>query len=105
MYHFSTRSCCITLTHNLLSQKICVHHTQGQIETVYKFLEERNGLDVLDDKFIEIATKEILAEKKTRAQISHEIKRKEKAVSIIKQKYRTSSLSSEDIHLCLYSIW
>jgi hypothetical protein len=77
---------------------------KGQIETVYKFLEERNGLDVLDDKFIEIATKEILAEKKTRAQISHEIKRKEKAVSIIKQKYRTSSLSSEDIHLCLYSI-
>jgi hypothetical protein len=72
---------------------------------VYKFLEERDGLDVLDDQFIDIATREILAEKKTRAQISVDIKRKEKAVALIKQKYRRPSLSSEDIHLCLYSIW
>ena len=78
---------------------------KGSIETVYKFLEERNGLDMLEDKYIEIATREVLAGKKSRAQISHEIKQKEKAVSLLKQKYRTASLSSEDIHLCLYSIW
>mmetsp|Transcript_12407 Transcript_12407/g.18792 ORF Transcript_12407/g.18792 Transcript_12407/m.18792 type:complete len:887 (+) Transcript_12407:81-2741(+) len=77
---------------------------KGPIETVYKFLEEKDGLAVLDDKLIDIATREILAEKKTRAQITHEIKRKEKAVSILKQKYCTRLLSSEDIHLCLYSI-
>lgn len=72
---------------------------------MYKFLEEKNGLDMLDDKLIEIATREVLAGKKSRAQISTEIKHKEKAVSILKQKYRTTTLSSEDIHLCLYSIW
>jgi len=77
---------------------------KGNIETVYKFLEEKDSLEILDDKLIDIATREILAEKKTRAQIGVEIKRKEKAVSILKQKYRTSSLSSDDIHLCLYSI-
>ena len=68
-------------------------------------MEERGGLAVLEDKFIEVATREVLAEKKTRAQINNEIKRKEKAVALIKQKYRSNSLSSEDIHLCLYSIW
>ena len=68
-------------------------------------MEERGGLDVLEDKLIDIATREVLAEKKSRAQINNEIKRKEKAVAVIKQKYRSSSLSSENIHLCLYSIW
>lgn len=77
---------------------------KGPIETVHKFLEERGGLDVLEDKLIDIATREVLAEKKSRAQINNEIKRKEKAVAVIKQKYRSSSLSSENIHLCLYSI-
>jgi hypothetical protein len=68
-------------------------------------LEERDGLGLLDDKLIDIATKEVLSGKKTRAEISLEIKRKEKAVSILKHKYQNSSLSTEDIHLCLYSIW
>ena len=77
---------------------------KGPIESVYKFLEDRGGLDVLSDKFIEVATEEILAGKKTRATIDSEIRRKEKAVAHIKRKYQTSKLSSEDIHLCLYSI-
>lgn len=77
----------------------------GKIKTVYKFLEERGGLAVLEDKLIEIATREVLAEKKTRAQINNEIRRKERAVAHIKQHYCTRDLSSEDIHLCLYSIW
>jgi hypothetical protein len=33
-----------------------------------------------------------------------EISRKERAVSTLKRKYATSQLSSEEIHLCLYSI-
>eukprot|EP00540_Astrosyne_radiata_P010705 CAMPEP_0116857942 /NCGR_PEP_ID=MMETSP0418-20121206/20851_1 /TAXON_ID=1158023 /ORGANISM="Astrosyne radiata, Strain 13vi08-1A" /LENGTH=436 /DNA_ID=CAMNT_0004491717 /DNA_START=119 /DNA_END=1429 /DNA_ORIENTATION=- len=76
----------------------------GSIETVYKFLEQRQGIALLEDKNIEIATEEVLAERKTRAKIAAEIKRKEKAVEQLKIKYRSSRLSSEEIHLCLYSI-
>ena len=76
----------------------------GEIYSVYKFLEERDGLALLEDPLIEIATEEVLAERKTRAKIQAEIKRKEKAVASLKQKHRTMQLSSDDIHLCLYSI-
>jgi hypothetical protein len=37
---------------------------QGPIETVYNFLEERDGLGVLNDNLLDIATKEILADKR-----------------------------------------
>jgi len=77
---------------------------KGPIVTVYQFLQERNGLNLLRDGLIETATQEILAEKKSRTKIQNEIKRKEKAVAHLKTKYRTMNLSSEDIHLCLYSI-
>ena len=71
---------------------------------MYSFLEERGGLPILDDKCIDIATREVLPEKKSRDQIATEIKKKEKAVSLIKQRYRSLNLSSDDIHMCLYSI-
>jgi hypothetical protein len=71
---------------------------------VYKFLEERNGLALLEDGLIERATEEILALKKSRAQIDNDIRRKEQAVSALKRKHKSSQLSMEDIHLCLYSI-
>jgi hypothetical protein len=74
------------------------------IKSVYKFLEERRGLDMLSDKLIEVATEEILAGKKSRSKIDQQIRQKEKAVNVLKRKYRTSRLSSEDIHMCLYSI-
>ena len=74
------------------------------IETVYKFLQERNGLALLEDKWIEIATEEILAGRKSRDQINVEIRRKEKAVQALKRRYKSDQLSFEDIHLCLYSI-
>jgi len=76
----------------------------GPIQSVYKFLEERGGLDVLSDKLIDTATEEILAGKKSRAKIDNQIRAKERAVNQIKRKYRTDRLSSDDIHLCLYSI-
>lgn len=78
---------------------------KGPIETVYKFVEDRGGIALLEDKLIETATEEILSLRKTRAQISREIQRKERAVTHLKSKYQSSKLSSEDIHLCLYSIW
>ncbi|GMI32642.1 hypothetical protein TrCOL_g12184 [Triparma columacea] len=72
--------------------------------TVYKFLEEHGGTDLLRDKYIEIATQEILAGKKDRGTIQHEIRKKEKAVKYLKEKYSTVQLSEDDIHTCLYSI-
>lgn len=77
---------------------------QSPIETVYKFLQERGGLALLSDKWVETATEEILADKKTRAQIQTEIQRKERAVTSLKRKYASSQLSLDEIHLCLYSI-
>jgi hypothetical protein len=67
-------------------------------------LEERNGVALLDDNLIEIATAEVLPGKKTRAKITAEIKQKERAVATLKSKYRSSKLTVDDIHLCLYSI-
>lgn len=74
------------------------------IQTVYRFLEERNSVSLLSDAHIETATQEILAEKKSRSQINNEIRSKERAVAFLKRKYSSSRLSEEDIHLCLYSI-
>jgi len=47
---------------------------KGPIESVYKFLEERDGLGLLSDKLIETATEEILAGKKSRARIDQEVR-------------------------------
>jgi Protein of unknown function (DUF2009) len=75
------------------------------IQTVYKFLDERDGLGLLRDPNIEIATEEILATPgKSRAIIDNQIRRKEKAVAQLKRKYQSAVLNMEDIHLCLYSI-
>jgi hypothetical protein len=76
---------------------------KSPIETVYKFLEERDGIALLSDKLIETATEEILSGK-SRMAVDNQIKAKERAVAYIKKKYRTATLSTEDIHLCLYSI-
>ena len=72
---------------------------------MYKFLEEHGGLALLDNKLIKVATEEILGLRKTRAQVSKEIQRKERAMAQLKSRYQSSKLSSEDIHLCVYSIW
>merc|ERR1712232_779111 len=53
----------------------------------------------------ELATEEILATpEKSRETIAAQIRRKEKAVAIIQETHVSSTLSREDIHLCLYSI-
>jgi hypothetical protein len=75
------------------------------IQTVYRFLEQRHGLALLQDQNIEIATEEILAGPgKSRAMIDNQIRRKERAVAQLKRQYQSMSLSTDDIHLCLYSI-
>jgi hypothetical protein len=77
---------------------------KGPIESVYKFLEERGGLALLSDELIETATVEILSLGRPRTVIDTEIRKKERAVNVLKRKYQTSRLSQDDIHLCLYSI-
>jgi len=80
-------------------------NVKGELRTVYEFLKERAAEGMLDDKYIEVATREILPDRgKTRAQIQKEIRQKEKAVAYLKEKYSGYRLSEDDIHMCLYSI-
>ncbi|CAM0137835.1 unnamed protein product [Umbelopsis sp. WA50703] len=74
------------------------------IKTVYSFLKERNGLDVLKNEIILLATMEIVPTGKTRMQIQSEIKRKERSIEQLSKKYRHSNLSTDEIRHCLYSI-
>ena len=75
------------------------------VRTVYDVLREAGGLDLLEDKYIHIATAEVLPDKsKSRQMIQTEIKRKEKAADIIVQKYSSPRLSTDTIRSCMYSI-
>ncbi|KAF0533400.1 tRNA uridine 5-carboxymethylaminomethyl modification enzyme [Gigaspora margarita] len=74
------------------------------IKTVHSFLEERNGLDVLYDEKVAIATREIKPEGKSRHQINSEIRQKERAVEFLSHRYDNHKLSSDEIKTCLYSI-
>jgi len=75
------------------------------IATVYRLLESRGALEILQDQYIHIATMEIIDDKeKHRSDIQREIKKKEKAVEYISNKYKTSRITDEEIKLCLRSI-
>ncbi|CAG8788482.1 22444_t:CDS:10, partial [Gigaspora margarita] len=67
-------------------------------------LMERNGLDVLYDEKVAIATREIKPEGKSRHQINSEIRQKERAVEFLSHRYDNHKLSSDEIKTCLYSI-
>lgn len=73
--------------------------------TVASYLEERNGLDLLDDPLVHIATREITSNGKPRRHVQREIAEKERAVAILAKKYGTSrALDDDGIRRCLYSI-
>lgn len=73
--------------------------------TVASFLEERDGLALLDDPLVEMATREIIPDKKPRRLVQREINEKERAVNVLAKRYRnTRTLSDEDVKRCLYSI-
>jgi len=75
------------------------------LKTVYSFLENRkNGIELLQDNIIAVATQEILPNNKTRKQIQKEIKIKENAIEHLASKYANSELSKDEIKRCLYSI-
>ncbi|KAJ9076103.1 hypothetical protein DSO57_1029379 [Entomophthora muscae] len=74
------------------------------IKTVHEFLKERDGLELLSHEYMMLATKEIIAEGKSRSAIQLEIKQKERAIEALSQKFSSSDLSADDIRNCLYSI-
>lgn len=75
-----------------------------EIKTVHSWLSEHNADKLLDDPLVEMATREIIPDNKSRYDIQKEIKMKERAIETLAKKYSTSSLSSEDVKQCLYSI-
>ncbi|KAJ2460471.1 hypothetical protein GGF42_000814, partial [Coemansia sp. RSA 2424] len=74
------------------------------IKTVYSVLESLGVLYILEDEMVAVATKEILALGKARAQIQLEIKQKERAIEYLCKAYATSDCPAEVIRQCLYSI-
>ncbi|KAF9316768.1 hypothetical protein BG003_001565 [Podila horticola] len=74
------------------------------IKTVYGFLKDRGGLDVLGNDLVADATKEIISDGKTRQQIQTEIRKKERAIEVLSRKYANGNLTPDEIKVCLYSI-
>ena len=74
------------------------------IVTVYSVLEEHGALDLLRDNDIAIATAEIYSENRPRHEINREIKRKEKAVESLSNKFSGNGLSQEAVRQCIHSI-
>ena len=76
------------------------------LKTVYELLKSHNALELLQDDKISIATKEILAEGRSRREIQSEIRSKERAIEALSAKYarRGTALDQEAIRQCLYSI-
>eukprot|EP00981_Chlorochromonas_danica_P000795 scaffold192_cov320-Ochromonas_danica.AAC.6 len=74
------------------------------IKTVHDVLAAGNGLAMLSDPLLPIATNEILPDKKSRNVIQAEIKRKEKAAEQLVKKYQNRLLPGDTIRACLYSI-
>lgn len=74
------------------------------IKTVYSVLEEHDGLVLLRDDLITIATKEIYSEGRSRREVQKDIKSKERAIETLSARYSRNGLSQENIRQCLYSI-
>lgn len=74
------------------------------IKSVYSVLEEYDGLDLLRDDLITVATKEIYSGGRSRRDVQKDIKSKERAIETLSARYSRNGLSQENIRQCLYSI-
>lgn len=73
--------------------------------TVSSFLEQRGGLELLQDPLVQTATMEIIAESKSRRAVQKKITAKERAVATLAKRYKSGRiLSEDDVRRCLYSI-
>jgi hypothetical protein len=60
------------------------------VATVHEYLEQRQALAILEDKYLPLATSQILIEGKSRAYIQDSIRKKNKAITFIKVRERES---------------
>lgn len=67
------------------TQRILNLNIKRGVKSVYEFLKERGGLDVLSDPNVEIATREVLANGRPRPQITKDIRRKVRACTDLKR--------------------
>ncbi|RYY88528.1 DUF2009 domain-containing protein, partial [archaeon] len=75
------------------------------VKTVFDVLFCAGAEGMLEDKYIDIATDEILCESNTPRQIvQQKIQKKERAVEVLVKKYVSKKCSSEMLRQCLYSI-
>ncbi|CAG8587110.1 8363_t:CDS:10 [Ambispora gerdemannii] len=74
------------------------------IKNVYEFLVKRNCIELLHNEHVVNATKEIIADGKSREQVQREIREKERAIEILSRDYQNSDITPDEIKLCLYSI-
>lgn len=75
--------------------------TVRPIRTVYNFLEAKEGLAILRDELVWVATREVADDKhKTRAQIQRDIRAKNQAIDTLSRKYASAKLSEEEIKVC-----
>lgn len=76
-----------------------------KIKTVHVLLEKHGAADMLSDNAMSVATKEIVSESKSRAEIAQEIKTKERAIEYLAKRYsKGDKLTPDMIRTCLYSI-
>lgn len=74
------------------------------IKTVFEFLKDRDALKMLHHDLVADATKEIIPDGKSRYTINSEIKKKERAIEFLGEKFSNNKVSSDEIKQCLYSI-
>jgi len=74
------------------------------VRTVHDLLREKNALALLEDKYLPLATGEILPEGKTRYQLDKEIKMKDNAIKHIAKKFTRSDFKEDEARLAILSI-
>lgn len=74
------------------------------VRTVYDLLQEKNALALLEDKYLPLATGEILPEGKTRPQIDKEIRMKDNAIKHIAKKFARHDFKEDEARLAILSI-
>ncbi len=74
------------------------------VQTVYELLEARDGLDVLRDPRLAIATQEVVHTGKSRPQIEAILKMKRESMKQLLDRHTSPKLSRETLTLAVYSI-
>eukprot|EP00963_Diacronema_lutheri_P005247 scaffold408_cov347-Pavlova_lutheri.AAC.21 len=74
------------------------------LKTVYALLEEKEGLALLEDPLVEVATAEVKPGGRPRSHVQKAIKVKEAAREKLAKAYGKGELTPEEVRYCLYSI-